>query len=159
MNYYSISEVAKKWGVTGSTVSKYCRDGKIPNVNKLPKSKNGKWQIPETAIKPLFKKEIAILLICINCHNTGLLKYAITQYPQLKKLYAMNIPYALNYCSQMGYLTNSVEEFQKARIADKGFTIMQSWQKTADGIHLLQSGVKILVEELPTYLPLALSFI
>ncbi len=48
MNYLSVIETAKKWGVSERTVRNYCAAGKIPGV--LLKGKT--WLLPETAQRP-----------------------------------------------------------------------------------------------------------
>lgn len=44
----TISEAAAAWNISGSLVSRFCRDGKIPNVQKI----NGQWMIPTNAEYP-----------------------------------------------------------------------------------------------------------
>lgn len=44
----TISEVAAKWNVTTSMVSRMCREGKIPHAQKV----NGQWVIPADAVYP-----------------------------------------------------------------------------------------------------------
>lgn len=48
VNYYSVSEVAKRWGIAGRTVRNYCANGKIPDAFLTGKT----WNIPETAQRP-----------------------------------------------------------------------------------------------------------
>ena len=48
MNYLSVIETAKKWGVSERTVRNYCAAGKIPGA--LLKGKT--WLLPETAQRP-----------------------------------------------------------------------------------------------------------
>lgn len=45
----TISEAAAKWNISGSLVSRMCREGKIPQVQKT----EGKWLIPADAKKPV----------------------------------------------------------------------------------------------------------
>ena len=48
MKYISVSDVAKKWGVSERSVRGYCAAGKIPDVFLTGKT----WNIPEMAEKP-----------------------------------------------------------------------------------------------------------
>lgn len=54
MEYMGTKEAAEKWGCTQSTVSKWCREGKICLVVK-PEKKGGRWQIPVNAECPVKK--------------------------------------------------------------------------------------------------------
>lgn len=53
MNYISVAEAAKKWGVSERSVRNYCTEGRIPDAFLVGKT----WNIPETAQKPARKKE------------------------------------------------------------------------------------------------------
>lgn len=44
-------EFAEKYGVTQATVSKWCREGKIPNCNQ--DGKGSPWHIPKDAVPPV----------------------------------------------------------------------------------------------------------
>ena len=48
INYLSVTEEAKKWGVSERSVRGYCADGKIHGVVRKGKT----WQLPENAQKP-----------------------------------------------------------------------------------------------------------
>ena len=48
MEFQTVTETAKKWGISKVLVRKYCREHRIPKV----KCKNGIWMIPEDAKKP-----------------------------------------------------------------------------------------------------------
>lgn len=48
MNYLSVSETAKKWGISERSVRNYCANGRIPDTFLTGKT----WNIPETATKP-----------------------------------------------------------------------------------------------------------
>lgn len=48
MNYLSVAQIAKKWGISERTVQNYCALGKIPNAFLTGKA----WNIPETAQRP-----------------------------------------------------------------------------------------------------------
>ena len=48
-------EAAEKWGCSQPTVSKWCREGKIPNASQ--DAKGSPWHIPKDAEPPKsFKK-------------------------------------------------------------------------------------------------------
>ena len=49
MNYISIAEAAKKWGITCRRVQVLCAQGRIPGLTKFGKS----WAIPKDAEKPI----------------------------------------------------------------------------------------------------------
>ena len=49
MDYISIAEAAKKWGVTCRRVQVLCAQGRIPGLTKFGKS----WAIPKDAEKPI----------------------------------------------------------------------------------------------------------
>jgi excisionase family DNA binding protein len=46
-------DASEKWGVSKSTVSRWCREGKIPAEQD---SKGSPWRIPENAVPPIKKK-------------------------------------------------------------------------------------------------------
>ena len=48
INYLSVTEAAKKWGVSERSVRGYCADGKIHGAVRKGKT----WQLPENAQKP-----------------------------------------------------------------------------------------------------------
>ncbi|MGN1275953.1 MAG: Fic family protein [Floccifex sp.] len=48
MKYFSISEIANKWGVAERTVRNYCAQGKIPCAFLTGKT----WNVPESATRP-----------------------------------------------------------------------------------------------------------
>ena len=49
MDYISIAEAAKKWGITCRRVPVLCAQGRIPGLTKFGKS----WAIPKDAEKPI----------------------------------------------------------------------------------------------------------
>ena len=54
-------EFAEKYGVTQATVSKWCREGKIPNCNQ--DGKGSPWHIPKDAVPPLrYKQKKKVIL-------------------------------------------------------------------------------------------------
>ena len=52
MNYVSVSEIAKKWGMSERTVRNYCAEGRVAGAILEGKT----WKIPEDAEKPVRKK-------------------------------------------------------------------------------------------------------
>ena len=48
-------EFAEKYGVTQAIVSKWCREGKIPNCNQ--DGKGSPWHIPKDAVPPVGYKQ------------------------------------------------------------------------------------------------------
>ena len=49
MDYMTLKEAAKKWGVTPRRVNYYCAAGRIPGAVKMA----GVWLIPKNAKKPI----------------------------------------------------------------------------------------------------------
>lgn len=49
MEYISVKEAAKKWNVSERRVHQYCKDQRIPGLQRFGNS----WAIPEDAVKPL----------------------------------------------------------------------------------------------------------
>lgn len=49
MEYMSVSEAAKKWGISKRRVQKLCEENRIPNVSKI----GYMWLIPKDAKKPI----------------------------------------------------------------------------------------------------------
>ena len=52
MNYISVSEIAKKWGMSERAVRNYCAEGRVAGAILEGKT----WKIPEDAEKPVRKK-------------------------------------------------------------------------------------------------------
>ena len=48
MNYLSVTNIAKKWGVSERSVRNYCAQGRVPGAILVGKT----WTIPEDALKP-----------------------------------------------------------------------------------------------------------
>lgn len=55
MKYMNTKEAAEIWGVTPTTVTKWCREEKIIFVVK-PEKISGKWRIPVGAKYPVINK-------------------------------------------------------------------------------------------------------
>ena len=53
MAYISVKEAAVKWGISARSVRNYCAAGRIPGAIHAGR----KWQIPETAEKPVHKSK------------------------------------------------------------------------------------------------------
>ncbi len=53
MNYISIAEAAKKWGITRRRVQVLCSEGRIPGLEKFGKA----WAIPKDAKKPTDRRK------------------------------------------------------------------------------------------------------
>lgn len=51
MEYMGTKEASEKWGYAQSTISQWCREGKISLVVK-PEKKSGQWRIPVNAECP-----------------------------------------------------------------------------------------------------------
>ena len=49
MNYLSVAETAKRWGVAERTVRNYCANGKIPQAFLIGKT----WSIPESGVETI----------------------------------------------------------------------------------------------------------
>lgn len=48
MGYLSISQTAKKWGITARRIQRLCADGRIPGATKI----GSYWAVPADAKKP-----------------------------------------------------------------------------------------------------------
>nr|WP_313133563.1 DNA-binding protein [Anaerocolumna sp.] len=48
MEYFSVKEAAKNWGLTARMVNYYCTSGRIPGVQRI----GNIWAIPKEASKP-----------------------------------------------------------------------------------------------------------
>ena len=53
MNYISVAEAAKKWGISERSVRNYCAEGRVDGAELIGKT----WTIPENAEKPGRKKK------------------------------------------------------------------------------------------------------
>ena len=51
MNYISVAEAAKRWGLSERSVRNYCAQGRIPGALLTGKT----WNVPENAEKPARK--------------------------------------------------------------------------------------------------------
>ena len=57
MDYISIAEAAKKWGITRRRVQVLCNEGRIPGLTKFGKA----WAIPKDAKKPVDARKIKLV--------------------------------------------------------------------------------------------------
>ncbi|XCP86147.1 Fic family protein [Roseburia hominis] len=48
MQYFSVTEIAKKWNISERSVRNYCAQGRVPGASLIGKT----WSIPENAEKP-----------------------------------------------------------------------------------------------------------
>ena len=48
MDYYSVSQMADKWGISERSVRNYCANGRVQGAFLTGKT----WNIPENAVKP-----------------------------------------------------------------------------------------------------------
>lgn len=53
LDYISIAEAAKKWGITRRRVQVLCAQGRIPGLTKFGKA----WAIPKNAEKPVDRRK------------------------------------------------------------------------------------------------------
>lgn len=53
MKYLSVKQAAEKWGISGTMVRRYCKEGRIPKAIL----KDSGWKIPDTAKKPKSENE------------------------------------------------------------------------------------------------------
>ena len=133
MSYHSTKYFAEKWGVTESTVCRYCRDGKIPKARKCPKTKKrGKWEVPSEALRPVPKRTIPFLLMYYNCLQTNF-DVRTTNVPYIQRFIALDYSAeARNFLVQMGYI-NEVGACTPA-----GFKMMNRELEKQHGIKLVK---------------------
>lgn len=53
--YFTVKEIAEKWGISPRTVQTMCNDGRIVNAVKFGKV----WAIPEGTEKPIDRRVIS----------------------------------------------------------------------------------------------------
>ena len=90
MNYLSVAEVAKKWGVSERSVRNYCMQGRVSGAFLSGKT----WNIPETAEKPVRlnarKNEPETLLDFLKTEKQGRKKGVIYHKIQIELTYNSN---------------------------------------------------------------------
>ena len=90
MNYLSVSDTAKKWGISARSVRNYCANGRIPDAFLTGKT----WNIPETAIKPersnKHSEEPKTLLEFLKSEKQGKIKGGIYHKVQVDLTYNSN---------------------------------------------------------------------
>lgn len=52
MEYMSVQEASKKWGISERRIQKLCNDDRITNISKIGRM----WLIPKDARKPFDKR-------------------------------------------------------------------------------------------------------
>ena len=53
MDYMTLREASKKWGISPRQINYYCSEGRIPGAEKMGRV----WLIPKDAVKPTDKKK------------------------------------------------------------------------------------------------------
>lgn len=93
MKYLSVKDTAKKWGISGTMVRRYCNNGCIPNAVQ---TENG-WKIPATAKKPNStesaipkKKELPALAKKLIRQKTKKNYHGLYDYVQINLTYSSN---------------------------------------------------------------------
>lgn len=90
MNYLSVAETAKRWGIAERTVRNYCANGRLPDAFLTGKT----WNIPETAQRPerINKREDAqtTLLEKLRAEKSSRLSGGIYHKVQIELTYNSN---------------------------------------------------------------------
>ena len=90
MNYLSVADTAKRWGIAERTVRNYCANGRIPDAFLTGKT----WNIPETAQRPerINKREDAqtTLLEKLRAEKSSRLSGGIYHKVQIELTYNSN---------------------------------------------------------------------
>lgn len=90
MNYLSVSDTAKKWGISERSVRNYCANGRIPDAFLTGKT----WNIPETAVKPersnKHREEPKALIEFLKAEKQGKIKGGIYHKVQVDLTYNSN---------------------------------------------------------------------
>ena len=90
MNYFSVTEIAKKWGIAERTVRNYCAQGRIPGAFLTGKT----WNVPENAIRPerknKHKENPACLLEVLRLEKKGHISGGIYHKIQIELTYNSN---------------------------------------------------------------------
>lgn len=90
MNYFSVTEIAKKWGIAERTVRNYCAHGRIPGAFLTGKT----WNVPENAIRPerknKHKENPACLLEVLRLEKKGHISGGIYHKIQIELTYNSN---------------------------------------------------------------------
>ncbi len=80
MDYISVSEAAKKWGISARRVQKLCEENRIPGIERISHI----WLIPRDAEKPIDKR-----------YKAPALKISIEEIVEKYSTYIYNIAYKL----------------------------------------------------------------
>lgn len=90
MKYLSVSETAKRWGLSERTVRNYCSEGKIPDTFLTGKT----WNIPENAERPYRSNKKSstpkTLLEFLKTEKNGRIKGGIYHKIQIELTYNSN---------------------------------------------------------------------
>ncbi len=90
MNYLSVAEIAKEWGISERSVRNYCAAGRVPGAFLSGKT----WNIPEMAEKPLrlnlHKKESTTVLDYLRTEKNSKVKGGIYHKVQIELTYNSN---------------------------------------------------------------------
>ena len=90
MNYLSVAEIAKKWGISERTVRNYCAAGKVPGAFRTGKT----WNLPEDAQRPERKNKHSDapknLLEFLQTEKSGGVKGGIYHKIQIDLTYSSN---------------------------------------------------------------------
>ncbi len=90
MNYLSVSDTAKKWGISERSVRNYCANGRILDAFLTGKT----WNIPETAVKPersnKHSEEPKTLIEFLKAEKQGKIKGGIYHKVQVDLTYNSN---------------------------------------------------------------------
>lgn len=90
MNYFSVTEIAKKWGIAERTVRNYCAQGRISGAFLTGKT----WNVPENAIRPerknKHKENPACLLEVLRLEKKGHISGGIYHKIQIELTYNSN---------------------------------------------------------------------
>ena len=131
----STKTIAEKWNIKEQTVAKYCREGYIPGAVKL----DGKWRIPENAVKPPKREVIDRLLILIN---------TLKHQPELAIDYAALGVSPEEFAGICSYLTamqfirqvpDSVSENRipyEARLTDRGLAVITGLKQQGKNVNI-----------------------
>ncbi len=90
MNYISVAEAAKKWGISERSVRNYCAEGRVDGAELIGKT----WTIPENAEKPGRKKKASAepktLLEVLKAEKSAKLSGGIYHKIQIELTYNSN---------------------------------------------------------------------
>lgn len=151
MKYCTLSETAKRWGVSKTLVRRYCQQGRILKV----KQKDGVWMIPENATKPIAQnapkpkeeKSSLVTQITYQCGKNN--HFGIYEYVQV------NLAYSSSRMASNRLTRQQVEEVYRTNKLTSSFEPI----KVDDIIEIVNhfAAMKYLVENI--FEPLSLELI